>query len=93
MSRRRTRNEQTSFSIENDDDEVRYDEIVPLSDARVSDENPRWQSQHVPNQGLSEISEKIMTRARFESRRTRQPVQVWPNFTDVDDIISLPSFD
>lgn len=59
-----------------DDDEVRYDEIAPQSTVRIADRDLEHQAFKIPNQRQSDFSEKIITRALLESRRNRQPNQV-----------------
>lgn len=58
---------------DNDDDEVRYDDIGPYPTAGVTDQNQLYK---LPNQRKSEISDKIASQARFEIRRGRQPIYV-----------------
>ena len=58
---------------DNDDDEVRYDEIGPYPTAGTTDQNQLFQ---LPIQRKSEISDKIASQARFEIRRGRQPFYV-----------------
>lgn len=58
---------------DNDDDEVRYDEIGPYPTAGTTDQNQLFK---LPNQRKSEISDKIASQARFEIRRGRQPIYV-----------------
>lgn len=58
---------------DNDDDEVRYDEIGPYPTAGTTDQNQLFK---LPNQRKSEVSDKIASQARFEIRRGRQPIYV-----------------
>ena len=55
---------------DNDDDEVRYDEIGPYPTTGTTHQNQLFK---LPNQRKSEISDKIASQARFEIRRGRQP--------------------
>ena len=63
---------------DNDDDEVRYDEMGPYPSATAAGTTHQNQNQlfKLPNQRKSEISDKIASQARFGIRRGRQPIYV-----------------
>ena len=76
QKRKLARHKDNDLYYNDDDDEVRYDEIAPHPIARISDRNLEHNAYKLPNQKQNEFSEKIINRALLESRRNRQPNQV-----------------
>jgi hypothetical protein len=76
QKRKLTRHRDNDLYFNDDDDEVRYDEIAPRPIARITDRSLENESFKLPDQKQKDFSEKIISRALLESRRNRQPNQV-----------------